>query len=111
MSRPKESDPIRKVCCSVSPSRVVISPRMPGSRSRLPASNSDGSTVPSSGAASATSTSNASTLAPMRTDQFWNTRAVAMLIADPRIEEHVGQVDQQVDQHVDEREEQDHPLD
>jgi hypothetical protein len=75
MSRPKESEPIRKVCCSVSPSSVVISPGLPGSRSRLPASNSDGSTVPSHGAASATSSITASTLAPMRTDQLRRTRA------------------------------------
>src|SRR6185369_7152157 len=98
MSRPYESDPITNVCCSVSPSSVVMSPVLPGSRSRLPASNSDGSTVPSHGAAKATSTITSSTLAPMRTDQFLN----ILLIADARIEEHVGQIHQQVDQHVDE---------
>src|SRR5271170_6398409 len=98
MSRPKESEPKRKVCLMISPSSVVISPVLPGTRSRLPASNSVGSTVPSHGAAIATSTSSASTLAPMRTDQLPG----MCLIADPRVEEHVREVDQQVDQHVNE---------
>src|SRR5512135_1835233 len=114
MSRPKESEPITKVCCSVSPSSVVISPVMPGSRSRLPASNSDGSTVPSQGAATAMSTISASRLAPMRTDQLARTRRSTLScmasVADARVEEHVRQVDQQVDEHVDEREEQDQAL-
>src|SRR6185369_12319212 len=108
MSRPKESEPIRNVCCSVSPSSVVISPLLPGSRSRLPASNSDGSTVPSQGAAKATSTIIRSTLAPIRTDQLRRSCAFAISVADARVEEHVGQVHQQVDQHVDEGKEQNH---
>src|SRR5262245_54828872 len=111
MSRPNESEPMRKRCWSVSPSSVVISPVAPGSRSRLPASNSDGSTVPSQGAASATTSSAARMLAPMRTDQFARTRDRIFLIPDPRIERDVGQVDEQVDEHVYEREEQDHALD
>src|SRR6185436_13476593 len=111
MSRPKESEPIMNVCLMISPSSVVISPALPGTRSRLPASNSVGSTVPSQGAAAATNTSSTSTLAPMRTDQFLKTRGVAMLVTDPRVEKHVRQVDQQVDHHVEEGKKQDHALD
>src|SRR6185295_1639777 len=128
MSRPKLSLPIQKVCLSVSPSSVVISPDLPGSRSRLAGSNSDGSTVPSHGATSAMTTSTISTRPPMRTDQLARTRdhpdacgtTVAlstdsaarsvgvqsvrgvMSVADARIEHHVGQIDREVDQHVDE---------
>src|SRR5215475_2963943 len=100
MSRPNESEPMRKTCFCVSPSSVVISPSAPGSRSRLPASNRDGSTVPSHGAATATSTSSTSTLAPMRTDQLLK----ILLIANSRIEEQVGKIHQQVDEHVGEGE-------
>src|SRR5262245_42040195 len=137
MSRPKLSLPIQKVCFSVSPSSVVISPAWPGRKSRLAGSNSEGSTVPSHGASSATSNSNSNTSAPMRTDQLARTRdhtelcgtTVAlstdraarsaglqsvrgvMSVSDARIEHHVRQVDREVDQHVDEREQQDHALD
>src|SRR5215208_4891197 len=78
MSRPKLSEPIRKRCCSVSPSSVVISPIRPGSRSRLAGSNSDGSTVPSQGASSAIAISNVRTEAPMRTDTLRRTRVHAL---------------------------------
>src|SRR3954470_2781313 len=107
MSRPNESEPIRNTCFTVSPSSVVISPASPGRRSRLAASNSVGSTVPRNGAAIAMTIRNKSAEAPIRTDQFCSIR----LIADPRIEENVGEVDQQVDHHIDEGEEQDHALD
>src|SRR2546423_7572776 len=107
MSRPNESEPMRKTCLIVSPSSVVISPASPGVRSRLAASKSVGSTVPSQGAAIARTIRSSSALAPIRTDQFLSMR----LIADPRVEEDVGEVDQQVDHHVDEGEEEDHALD
>src|SRR5436190_23659962 len=106
MSRPNESEPMRKTWFSASPSSVVISPAWPGIRSRLAESNSVGSTVPSHGAAAASRTRSARTAPPMRTDQL----ARMFLIADPGIEEDVGNVDQQVDRHVDEREEQDQAL-
>src|SRR6478609_8062498 len=98
---------MRNTCFTVSPSGVVISPASPGSRSRLAASNRVGSTVPSHGAVTPSTISTRSAHPPMRTDQFWSTR----LIADPPVEEHVREVDQQVDRNVDEREEQAHTLD
>src|SRR3954471_22278420 len=106
MSRPYESEPMRKTCFTVSPSRLMISPASPRRRSRLAASKSEGSTVPSSGAAMAMAIRSSNARPPMGTDQFCNMR----LIADPRIEEHVRQVDQTVDHHVDEREKQDQAL-
>src|SRR5688572_1566406 len=78
MSRPKLSEPIRKRCFSVSPSRVVISPWRPGRRSRLAGSNSDGSTVPSQGASSAIATSSSRKYAPRRTDRLLRTRVHAL---------------------------------
>src|SRR5690242_10282370 len=96
MSRPNESEPMRKRCLSVSPSSVVISPLCPGVRSRLAASNSVGSTAPRYGAAIEITVRNKSAEAPIRTDQFLK----ILLIADPRVEEHVGQVDQQVHHHI-----------
>src|SRR5258708_18717116 len=93
-------------CFTGSPSGVLISPACPGSRSRLAASNRVGSTVPSQGAVTARKTKNKSAAPPRRTDQL----ARMWLIADPRVEEHVGQVDQQVDRHIQEGEEQDQPL-
>src|SRR3954470_19082162 len=106
MSRPKESEPMRKTCFTVSPSRLVISPCSPGRRSRLAASNRFGSTVPSRGAVRARRIRIARAMPPIRTDGFLRTR----LIPDPGIEREVGKVDQQVHHHVDEREKQDHAL-
>src|SRR5947209_6606461 len=88
----------------------MISPASPGRRSRLAASKSEGSTVPSSGAAMAMAIRSSSAEPPIRTDQFWTMRRIFPLIADPRVEEHVREVDQQIDHHVDEREEKDQPL-
>src|SRR5512137_3167387 len=89
-----------------------------------------GSTVPSHAAKIATSIISSSTIAPAmavgcrrsaslkrwtvgETDfgaaMAWAT--AAMLVADPRIEQRVAEVDQQVDQHVDRREQQRHALD
>src|SRR5258708_15473760 len=106
MWRPRESDPIRNTCFTVSPSRLTISPGSPGRRSRLAASNSDGSTVPSRGAAMAMKLRTRSTAPPIRTEALPR----MVLIADPGIEEHVRQVDQQIHHDVHEGEEQDHPL-
>src|SRR5688572_22967242 len=124
MSRPNESEPNRKVCLMYSPSSVVISPDLPGTRSRLEASKSVGSTVPSQGAASATSTSAASTAPPRRTDQLRRARRQALSptrtfaastesgsVADAGVEEDIREVDQQVDGYVHHGEEQDHALD
>jgi len=60
----------------------------------------------STGASRAIRTRRRREIPPMRTDQLSRIR----LIADPRIEEHVGEIDQQVDEHVRDREEKDHPL-
>src|SRR5215475_13929696 len=101
MSRPNESEPIQNLCCRTSPSRVVISPVSIGRKSRLAASKSVGSTVPSQGAASATTRPPVAEPRPAR-----RTRGSARpSVADPRVEEHVRQVHYQVDQHVGEREE------
>src|SRR5262249_18287927 len=97
---------MRKTCFTVSPSSVVISPGCSGSRSRLAASKSVGSTVPSAGAANAIRTRRRRETPPIRTDQLSRTR----LIADPRVEKNVGEIDQQVDQHVRDGEKQDHAL-
>ena len=78
MSRPKLSLPIKKRCFSVSPSSVVISPIAPGLRSRLAGSKREGSTVPSQGASSATSTSSSKALPPRRTPQLRRTRCHAL---------------------------------
>src|ERR1051325_5055789 len=103
MSRPKESEPIRKRCLTVSPSSVMTSPTCPGVRSRLAASNSVGATVPRYGAAIEMMISRKSAEAPMRTAPFLK----IVLITDPRVEEDVRQIHQQVDHYVHEREEQD----
>ena len=58
------------LCFSSSPSSVMISPLCPGRRSRLAASNSEGSTVPSHGAASDSRTISNSAQPPRRTDQL-----------------------------------------
>src|ERR1041384_4635558 len=97
MSRPNESEPSRKTCLMVSPSSVMISPACPGSRSRLAASKSEGSTVTSQGACVASRIRTSGALPPIRTDQFCR----ILLIADPGVEQHVGEVDQQVDADVD----------
>src|SRR5436190_1095935 len=34
-----------------------------------------------------------------------------MSVTNPRVEEHIRQIDREIDQHVDRREHQDHPLD
>src|SRR5687768_11062267 len=96
-----------------------------GCFSRLTGSTAWGSTVPSQGASTATRIMAASTIPPTIA-VGWRRNAslkrpgataasvraaVAMSVADARIEVHVGEVHREVHEHVGAREDQDHALD
>src|SRR5437870_9608320 len=105
MSRPRLSVPIQLTTRIVWPSSPRTVRSVPGRRLRAVGSICAGSLVARKGAISASTITMPSSAPPSPTLRF--TRAS---VTDPRIEEHVREVDEQVDEHVDDREEQDHRL-
>src|SRR2546423_15224232 len=105
MSRPRLSVPIQCTTERVAPSSPRTVRSAPGYLLRATGSMRTGSPVARMGASTATTTMIASTAPPKIMLRFTRTS-----IPDPRIEDDVGEVDEEVDDHVEHREEQDHRL-